>query len=690
MAKARNSAARPKALKKRKGKPAGPRAAKRPGDRGPERAADRPPEPAIQQKADPRLNKIFPRNLTARAQYSVPGNPVVTRPEDAVANCFPGLELDVRNLDRRFFPGLVFNFVAGVGAKLAYTDVSQDPDFQLDSDAPEKSRAREILQISKENVQDLRTQLTDDVVSNLEKGKWYLDWIEVKRKRISTSVDRADSDGLMVWRVVRGLRPGPVSIGLKRKHDESAKDDKSASRDKSAKGKKTPDTVELHGWRRLYSDPTTGVINGAYQPGELMQGLCSPWQHDFRDCYCHYWASNRPDLVFGDVYPGEPLLPDGEAEDPSLNIPLDWMRADRSRPLAVKAFGVIEENRPYQFDHYQINRDWQQLNIVLGGREIDSVRLSEPLDAANPFESPDVLAEWLRTCLAPLELTLMFEYLYARFSLRDPRRIRDPALKGAVTLTQGYLLLTCMSEMQHLRWGNEILWELRKADLISGYEPIIESSPVVPHARGGPLAPSDRTKESIAAHLEAERTAHHRSRPLARPTAADLAAARSGDPHAKWRERTLRPLDPDAQQDFINIEHPSGFIDSAYARVVATLAQADIYPPHLVELARRIVGDGVQHEARFSAIKATLKPYKVADYLRTGLTLGARGEVATAIACRDEIISDLREAYAYAASNHFEKCAGKIADARAKMNRLLEEGEALAGQNIGIPFFDGI
>src|SRR5215470_9056146 len=49
-------------------------------------------------------HKIFPRNLTAQADYLVPGNPVISRPEDAVANCFPGLELDVRNLDRRFFP----------------------------------------------------------------------------------------------------------------------------------------------------------------------------------------------------------------------------------------------------------------------------------------------------------------------------------------------------------------------------------------------------------------------------------------------------------------------------------------------------------------------------------------------------------------------------------------------------------
>jgi len=31
--------------------------------------------------------------------------------------------------------------------------------------------------------------------------------------------------------------------------------------------------------------------------GELTQSLCSPWQHDYRDCYCVYWAASRPDIV---------------------------------------------------------------------------------------------------------------------------------------------------------------------------------------------------------------------------------------------------------------------------------------------------------------------------------------------------------------------------------------------------------
>src|ERR1700681_2903938 len=79
------------------------------------------------------IPKIFPRNLTARAAMQVVGNPVNTRLESGVGNCYPGLEFDHRNLDRRFFPGLVFEFVSinsavqdevarGQGARLVQVD----------------------------------------------------------------------------------------------------------------------------------------------------------------------------------------------------------------------------------------------------------------------------------------------------------------------------------------------------------------------------------------------------------------------------------------------------------------------------------------------------------------------------------------------------------------------------------------
>src|SRR5882672_1296733 len=58
--------------------------------------------------------KLLPRNVAAlrRGQAAadgarvVTGNPVSTRLESGVGNCFPGLECDLRNLERRFFPFL--------------------------------------------------------------------------------------------------------------------------------------------------------------------------------------------------------------------------------------------------------------------------------------------------------------------------------------------------------------------------------------------------------------------------------------------------------------------------------------------------------------------------------------------------------------------------------------------------------
>jgi hypothetical protein len=269
-----------------------------------------------------------PRNLTARAAYQVPGNPAITRPEDAVANCYPGLELDVRNLDRRFFPGLVFEFVARddtgdpyieptrYGARLSYVDQYADPDIA--------------------DCLGLSDQLSDKA-STLGEGEWYIEWIEQEGRRLSMLEDREGQtlpmDGLFVWRLIRGLKPkAPVTICLHQRCAQSS-------------------DVILQGIRRNFTNPVTGVISMAYQPGEMQQSLCSPWQHDFRDCYCHYWASNHPDIVFGELLPGDVKLPDGQSADPlQATTRLDWLRAERSPATAAWAQDSFALNRPFQYD----------------------------------------------------------------------------------------------------------------------------------------------------------------------------------------------------------------------------------------------------------------------------------------------------------------------------------------------------
>ena len=578
-----------------------------------------------------------PRNLTARAGYRVPGNPATSRPEDAVGNCYPGLELDVRNLDRRFFPGLVFDFVArddkfsdysqpGIyGALLRYVD-TMDPDLAADS-----TLARSLL-----------SALQGGAGAALGTGTWYIDWVEQAGKRIlmwrEDGATPSPLDGLFVWRIIRGLEPlrrspaepeHPVEIGLVCRADGRAQ--------------------TLTGWRRRFTDEETGVISLAYVPGEMQQSLCSPWQHDFRDCGCHYWASNHPDVVLGEVLPGEPTLPDDASANPVAGeILLDWLRADRGSGREAAALNYVGRNRPFQLDHYQINHAWQDLNVVINDTEIGSLWSPRSEASANPFASPDELARAIRQRLAPVEMTLAIEYLYARFSVvapDDAASAGHPTLRDDVTFIRHLLILTATSEMTHLRWANQLLWEIYDHGLVSQppYEPILTPSQRVP------------------------------------------APGRDG----KWRPRQLRPLTPEALDDFISIEHPHADIDVSYERVYATLRQPD-YPPQLAEIAQHVLKDGNDHFERFRDIRRVIKTTYGENgdtpYLRP-LQPGTREQTRAALDAYEEIRTNLRRAYTYDGKNDVPKSEPFVLAARTKMNDLLAIGEELAAAGIGIPFW---
>jgi hypothetical protein len=579
---------------------------------------------------------IFPRNLTARAHHRVLGNPDISRPEDSVANCFPGLDMDLRNLDRRFFPGLVFEFISSgyideqqrPGALLLYPDGLGDtdlrPEYLDELTAEQRALIAPLRKI-------LYFRLFRELRETLSAGVWYLDWVEQGGRRIAMSQPQPDGrhlplDGLVVWRIVRGLEPGEVKIGLVRR---------------DAKGT----TLELTGWRRLFTSPLTGVLSGAYQPGELLMSMCSPWQHDFRDCACHYWASNRPDIVHGEVAIGAEMLPGDVPEAPEIaQTRLDWMRADRSPAAASATLSTLEANRPYQMDHFQINRTWQDLNIVLNNTEIGALHLPESVQTAEPFATAGELYAMLRDHLAPLEMTLALEYLYARFSLipaNAPADPRWPDVTRHAEFVRHRLLIIAVSEMQHVRWANELLWALANADSKLGpYTPVLTPAEDVP--------------------LRGRNT----------------------------RKRDLRRLEPETLQQFIATESRSATIDGLYAQVVVTLGQPG-YPRHLRELASRIIADGVQHYSRFRDIDVVLKLYAKIDpkpYLRL-LTPGTPEQAGTALAIYETIQRNLADGYAAMAANDFAAGGTAIAAARSVMTTLLEEGEKLAEAGIGIPFW---
>jgi hypothetical protein len=643
--------------------------ARRPSRRGrtrkavaesPRPASERPAKEEAKLEAQ-RANKIFPRNLTAQAAYVVPGNPVITRPEDAVANCFPGLEIDIRNLDRRFFPGLVFDFTED-GPRLAYVDAFLDPDLKQD-----KPEARKLyLKLA-----------SDDLQKKLSTGRWFLEEIEQGGLRIAVGA----LDSTTSWRIIRSLELGAVTIRLKRRKTEHG----TASRG----GR---NSLVLNGWRRQFMDPETGVLNGAYQPGELMQGLCSPWQHDFRDCSCFYWAANHPDIVLPEMYPGESTAQ--AASDPTVtSVPIDWLRTDRAGPMAAEALPTIAENRPFQVDHFEINHVWQDLKVVVEGREIGGLYVPQTIFTANPFKSPEELADELRNKLGPLEIALTFEYLYARFSLLDETETKDEMLRSAVLLARELLLLIAASEMQHLRWVNQMLWDLLHAGLIPDkkFVPVLIPATQVPTSTAVNL---DRDFDSTIGPQSREgdtadkgrRASVHQFISEVRQDYAVSGLHRLDT----FRPVSLRPLTPDALKDFIAVEHPSAYIDGAYSRVIATLDQGrqQKYPEHTVDLAIRIASDGVQHETRFRQIKDALSPFFLdLRYLRKKYEQGNKTEAKRAIAPLQAIKENLRSAYVAAAENQFNRTAEYVAEARQAMVQLLQVGEELAKRNIGIPFF---
>jgi hypothetical protein len=558
--------------------------------------------------------KIFPRNLTARAAVTIAGNPVTTRLESGVGNCFPGLEFDHRNLDRRFFPGLIFNF--GVTPPVLASTDDRDPALadQVPADAQQLSAA------------------VTAAFDQLGQGEWRLTSLAQGGRTIDLQAlaNTQQFDAASFWRFVRSLTRDKVTIVLTQTPPAAASRQTSPGAASSAAA---PVSVTLTHYRRQYVDPDTGVISAAYLPGELTQSLCSPWMHDFRDCACNYWAANHPDIALG---VDEGLSAGGPAgANPDVAVrPLDWLRADRDSRAA--ATDSPRRNDAFRLRHYQINQEWTSLAFVLEGRENRGLYAPGFEAFAEPFPTAEALADEL-VSLCGLEHVVLLEYLYAYYSLKQPEDFTNSRNSTDVLFVRHELLGIAVSEMRHLRWANQLLWTLAQRRLIRDRGPALEPGRKVPTATGE-------------------------------------------------RDRQLRPLALPALDDFIAVERPSGTLDGAYARVVATLRLG--YPEPLLQLARQIVAEGMDHYNRFREINVVLRSWPSVPsgigipWLRP-VQVGSPETAGKALDLYHGILRDLADAYRRGDMED----AGKILDARQQMMALDEAAEQLAANGIGIPFF---
>ncbi len=214
---------------------------------------------------------ITPRNLAAQLAYRGRGNPPVSHPYSAISNCFPGLEFDFRAIWRRILVGLVLsennNYVVAV-----------------EDTALAHLHERRLLRIEG---RALSVQTQGPVIPG-------------RAPYVLSTGDNPDAVSFMEWSntiaLILGFQGQKVSCEFTR--DKSTKEVLPGNEDVPTQ------IVELE-VRRIFepsaldaNGPPQSVLAAALaEPGELSQGLCSPWQNDYRECACYYWAASRPDYV---------------------------------------------------------------------------------------------------------------------------------------------------------------------------------------------------------------------------------------------------------------------------------------------------------------------------------------------------------------------------------------------------------
>jgi Ferritin-like len=373
--------------------------------------------------------KLIPRNVAALRRGQSPqhrvqpvaGNPVSMRLESGVGNCFPGLECDLRNLERRFFPFLEVDIEGSTRIRIVAVDTAGVQSAVSSGQMP-ASTASIYQQIASDLAQN-RRWFVQEIRGTF--GPLGVQTIVVAELRLpSAGANRLPPDA---WTALRLLTEG-TEVQLKVRRNNMNR--------------------TLVGNRARYLDDN-GALARMFLPGELTQSLCSPWTHDFRDCGCFYWASNHPDIAL-------PPLPTPVPDTPDIHISVPWERADRTlTSLPVPA----TSNTPAELRYYEINTKWQALNFVIEGREV--VGPYQPGKfTAQPLATKAELELHLRYA-AGVELAVIHEYLAAAYSLKLTGL--SPALRDDVTAAHAELMRIAYGEMRHLRAVNDVLMALTGA-----------------------------------------------------------------------------------------------------------------------------------------------------------------------------------------------------------------------------------
>jgi hypothetical protein len=218
-----------------------------------------------------------PSNLSAvRAQleYCGRGNPPVSHPMSAISNCFPGLEFDFRNIWRRLFKGVVLTEHNNLVVEVTDPRFNSLKDCRLlaiDGVAVMTKASGPFYPGSRND--PLATDGNPDAVAFMEWSNNFALFQGKQGKTVSCifTAEPPPSQREVLWTLKDGANVPVVTVELE--------------------VQTVFDVVEMAGAPRQRAVLSQVLA----EPGELTQGLCSPWQNDYRECACYYWAApGRP------------------------------------------------------------------------------------------------------------------------------------------------------------------------------------------------------------------------------------------------------------------------------------------------------------------------------------------------------------------------------------------------------------
>jgi hypothetical protein len=276
------------------------------------------------------VNKpIQARNLSAQLQYQGAGNPPTTHPSSAISNSFPGLEMDFRNVWKRILAGIELheasNLVVGVDsdADIALQVLTAGYRLITVADVPVIAPVTGPAYVGGPTV-----PLPDPTFHD---PNMPLEW----------------SNALAGVLFQYGGKP--VRCKFQSLQDSSTLTFDLIIRKFFAESIVDGETFKL---------PV--ISRELAPPGSLSQSLCSPWQNDYRECGCFYWAATRPDYV------------NIEAQPDGTSAGNNWMQKNRTAdtPLVY----VVDDRRDERLVSYSdLFRRWEtELRFIIGGKDEES------------------------------------------------------------------------------------------------------------------------------------------------------------------------------------------------------------------------------------------------------------------------------------------------------------------------------